>query len=113
MVVPHSYDVELEDFEIFQNHLALMRRINGLSRISTYSLNKSSSTGGLLGIARQEPILVEFNEESYTLEFREQGDYNSSVLRITYSSLITPDSIFNVDLTTGKLTGRLRLQIPI
>ena len=104
--MPHSYDVELEDFEIFSGHLALMKRINGLSMVSTFTLNQSGSGSGLLGVASLEPELIDFDEESYSLQFGEQVVFNSSLLRIVYSSLITPDSTFDVDMTTGKLTAQ-------
>lgn len=41
VVVPHSHDVGLEDFEVFESHLALMKRMNGLSTVSTYRLSPS------------------------------------------------------------------------
>ena len=50
----------------------------------------------------QEPLLLEFEEDSCTLQFGEQGPFSSSVLRVTYSSLITPDSTFDVNMATGK-----------
>lgn len=100
VLVPHSYDVELENFVIFSGHLALMKRTNGLSVISTFPLNQSASA--LLDIASQEQ-LIEFDEESYSLEFAEQGPYNSSVLRMTYSSLVTPETAFDVNMASGKL----------
>jgi protease II len=50
----------------------------------------------------QEPLLLGIEEDSYALEFGEQGPFNSSVLRVTYSSLITPESTFDVNLVTGK-----------
>ena len=101
VLVPHSYDVELENFVIFSGHLALMKRTNGLSVISTFLLNQSASA--LLDIASQEAQLIEFDEESYSLEFAEQGPYNSSVLRMTYSSLVTPETTFDVNMASGKL----------
>ena len=104
--MPHSFDVELEDFEIFLGHLALMKRVNGLSMVSTFTLDQSEPGSGLLGIASQEPELIDFDEESYSLQFGEQGTFNSSVLRIVYSSLVTPESTFDVDMTTGKLTAQ-------
>ena len=104
VLVPHSYDIELEDFEIFSGHLTLMKRINGLSMISTFTLGQPGLGSGLLSIASQEPDLIDFDEESYSLQFGEQGVFSSSMLRITHSSLVTPDSTFDVNMTTGKLT---------
>jgi len=101
VLVPHSYDVELEDFVIFSGHLALMKRTNGLSVISIFPLNQSASA--LLDIASQEPQLIEFDEESYSLEVAEQGPYNSGVLQMTYSSLVTPETTFDVNMASGKL----------
>ena len=102
--MPHSHDVELEDFEIFSGHLALMKRMNGLSVISTFALSQPGNGVGLLSIASQEPGLMEFDKESYSLQFGEQGAFSASMLRITYSSLVTPDSTYDVNMTTGKLT---------
>ncbi|MCJ1354290.1 MAG: hypothetical protein MMC33_004277 [Icmadophila ericetorum] len=104
VLVPHSHNVELEDFEVFSGHLALMKRINGLSVISMFLLGQSGSGSGLPGIASQESESIDFSEESYSLQLGEQGPYNSSMLRITYSSLVTPASTFDVNMTTGTLT---------
>ena len=41
VVVPHSHDVGVEDFEVFESHLALIKRTNGLSTVSTYRLSPS------------------------------------------------------------------------
>lgn len=100
----HSYDMELEDFEIFSGHLALMKRLNGLRVISTFTLGQPGNGTGLLGITSQEPKLVDFDEESYSLQFGEQGTFTTGVLRITCSSLVTPDSTYDVNMTTGKLS---------
>ena len=50
----------------------------------------------------QEPLLLGIEEDSYALQFGEQGPFNSSVLRVTYSSLITPDSTLDINMVTGK-----------
>ena len=103
VLIPHSHDVELEDFEIFSGHLALMKRINGIGVIDIFRLGQPGLSLGLLSISSQEPELIDFDEESYSLQFGEQGAFNFSMLRITYSSLVTPDSTFDVNMTTGKL----------
>ena len=105
VLVPHSHDVELEDFELFSGHLALMKRVNGVSMISTFSLNASEPETALLGIASEEPKLIDFSEDSYSLEFGEQDDFNGNVLRIAYSSLVTPETTFDVHMTTGRPTA--------
>ena len=46
VVVPHSHDVGLEDFEVFESQLALTKRINGLSTISTFRLSPSGECHG-------------------------------------------------------------------
>ena len=104
VLVPHSHDVELEDFEMFSGHLALMKRMNGLSRISTFSLDESEPGTALLGIASQEPKLIDFSEDSYSLHFGEQGEFNDSALQITYSSLVTPETTFDINMMTGRPT---------
>ena len=101
VVIPHSHDAQLEDFEVFDGHLAVLRRVNGLGTISIFNLSESAV--GPLGIIGQEPMIVEDSgEDTYTLQFGEQGPFNSSMLRLTFSSLTTPQSTYDVNMATGK-----------
>ena len=101
VVIPHSHDVQLEDYEVFDRYLAVLRRVNGLSSISIFNLSESSL--GPLGIIGQEPMVMEdFGEDTYTLQFGEQGPFNCSMLRLIFSSLTTPKSTYDVNMTTGK-----------
>ena len=101
VVIPHSHDAQLEDFEVVDGHLAVLRRVNGLGSISIFNLSESAV--GPLGIIGQEPMIVEDSgEDTYTLQFGEQGPFNSSMLRLTFSSLTTPQSTYDVNMATGK-----------
>ena len=45
---------------------------------------------------------VRFDEAAYTLRGGEQGDFDSEVLRLVYSSLTTPPTVIDQHLGTGK-----------
>ena len=49
---------------------------------------------------------IRFEEAAYTLRGGEQGDFDSEVLRLVYSSLSTPATVIDQHLGTGKRRGR-------
>ncbi len=44
---------------------------------------------------------LEFEEESYSLSFGKQGPIESDVLRVVYSSFVTPESTIDFNMITG------------
>ena len=44
---------------------------------------------------------IRFSEAAYSLGPSGQGDYDSPVLRLSYTSLTTPSSIIDVNMKTG------------
>lgn len=45
---------------------------------------------------------IRFPEAAYSLGPGEQGDHESPVLRLSYTSLTTPSSVIDVNMKTGK-----------
>jgi oligopeptidase B len=47
---------------------------------------------------------IAFDEPLYTVDSPDGSEYVTSTIRVTYASMVTPDSVYDYDLTTGKLT---------
>lgn len=98
-VIPHREDVFLEGFAVFNDFLVSVERNKGLIRSRIVKLDDKSE------------YMLDFDEETYTLyipvnpEFAaDYWEYNptidTDILRFKYSSLTTPNSIFDYDMKT-------------
>jgi oligopeptidase B len=87
-VIPHRPDVYLEGFELFKTHLVLEERINGIVNIRIKAWD-----GG-------QDYRVDFGEDSYVAHTSNNPEFDSQNVRIAYTSLTTPSSVYEVNLFT-------------
>jgi oligopeptidase B len=85
-MLPHREDVMITAVHAFQNHLAVSTRDNGLEQFLI--LNPAD------GASHQ----IEFPDPTYALTWGDNEEYNTSLLRFNYTSLITPESVFDYDM---------------
>ncbi|REE82808.1 oligopeptidase B [Lutibacter oceani] len=88
-VIPHRDAVLFEGFDIFQNHLVITERINGLTAIRIKKWDG-------------DEYYLEFNDPAYLANPTSNLDFNTDVLRYRYSSLTTPSSTFEINMETKK-----------
>jgi oligopeptidase B len=90
-VIAHREDTRLLGVDAFAEYLVVHLRRDGL-------------TG--LRILRQDGSehAVEFGEPVYTVAPGANPEYDSRLFRLGYASLVTPDSVYDCDMTTGQLT---------
>lgn len=88
--VTHRDDVLVQDIEVFKEFLVIDERVNGLTQFRVIAL----STG--------ESYNVDFGEPLYAAGFSANYEYNSCVLRYSFSSLKTPGTVLDIDLKTQK-----------
>lgn len=104
-VVPHrdSVVIDVSDpfpfVEPFDGYLAVFEREKAQGKVRIFSLADGSSR------------FVEFPEEVFMAYPHENLDPDSGELRIKYFSMVTPTSIYDYDLGSGKLELRKRDQI--
>ncbi|MBA1145436.1 S9 family peptidase [Ectothiorhodospiraceae bacterium WFHF3C12] len=98
--VPHDETVKLEDLEVFRGHLALVVREEATRRIRVYDLDD--------GRYHELP----FEETVYTAGLGDNPEFESSTLRIGYTSLVTPDCVYDYDMAARRLTLRKQREIP-
>ncbi|BAL98107.1 MULTISPECIES: S9 family peptidase [Caldilinea] len=90
-VVPETPGILVERIEIFQNHLALFEWAEGNQRVR------------VLRLAPEQPEILDahviaFDEESYAVYPDENPTFDTTTLRLRYSSLKTPETIYAYDM---------------
>ncbi len=99
-VVPHRADVMLEGIELFKGHLALGERANGLPRVTVVDLATGKSHE------------IHFPEPAYSVFPSGNREWDTSVLRYDYQSLVTPRSVFDYDMDAQKATLLKETEVP-
>lgn len=89
-VVPHRADVLLQGVEEFKDFIVLSERKDGLVKLKVRSL---SST---------DEHYVDFGEAAYAANIGNTPEYNSTSFRYSYTSLTTPNSVYDYEVVTKK-----------
>ncbi len=90
-LIAHRADTRLLDMDAFADFLAVSFRRDGLTGVRILRRD-----GGEYEVAFPEPI--------YSVFPGSNPEYSSSLLRLGYVSLVTPDSVYDCDMATGDLT---------
>ena len=87
-VIPNRSDVYLADFTIFKDHLVVSERKEGLINIRIINQKDKSEH------------YVKFDEPAYLASVSINPDFNTNVLRFSYTSFITPSSVYDYNMDT-------------
>jgi oligopeptidase B len=87
-VMPARPDATIESVTAFKDDLVTEERDRGLNKIRVQNF----STGAV--------HYVEFNEPVYTASLGGSAEYDTKVLRFSYTSLVTPNSVFDYNMET-------------
>lgn len=90
-VIPHREDVLLEGVEIFKDYLVIEERIRGISQLRIRPWDGS------------EEHYIDFGEEAFSAYTSVNPEFDTDLLRINYTSLTTPNSVFDYDMKNRKL----------
>jgi oligopeptidase B len=99
-VVPHRANVMLDDTDFFKNYYVLSERENGLPQIRVTDLHSGESRR------------IEFPEPAYASYGYTNREYDTSKFRYGYQSFITPRSVFEYDMASGKSTLLKQKEVP-
>lgn len=89
-VLAHDPDVYLEEFELFERFLAIGERSNGLKRVRIRSWDGASED------------YIGADESAYVASIGVNAEQDSNWLRYHYSSLTTPNTVYEIDMATGE-----------
>ena len=88
-VISHRDDVHLLGMEIFKNHLVLNERKNGLRGLRV--IHQKSGKDEYL----------DFGEETYTASISVNEEFDTNILRYSYTSMVTPRSTYDYNMDSG------------
>ena len=91
-MIPHREDVLLESFELFQDYLVVEERKRGLIQLRVLPWK-----GG-------DEHYLDFGEPTYFASLGENPEFNTPLLRFVYTSMTTPNSVFDYNMATREKT---------
>ncbi|MFY2787895.1 S9 family peptidase [Rhodococcus sp. MALMAid1271] len=97
ILVPHREDVRVEDIDAFAGHLIFTYRREALTRMAIWPLTDQG-----YGECRE----LEFDEELYSVGAGSNPEWDQPLLRMVYTSFITPAQVYDLDIASGELLLR-------
>ncbi|WP_121252716.1 S9 family peptidase [Nocardioides ferulae] len=97
-LVPHDPQVRLEDVDAFAGHLVLHQRSAGLTQLRILELGDDPTT------PVTDDYLVRFDEEVYTVGSGGNPGFAQPTVRLGYTTMAVPSSVYDYDVRTRELT---------
>ena len=94
-LIAHDPAVRLEDVDAFAGHLVVHQRSAGLTQLRILEL-------GDQGVG--DDYLVEFDHEIYTIGSAGNPGFHQPVLRLGYTTMSVPSSVYDYDVRSRELT---------
>jgi oligopeptidase B len=94
-LIPYDERVRLEDVSAYAGHLVVQQRSGGLTQLRVLELGED-------GVG--DDYLVEFPEELYTVGGGGGAQFDQPTVRIAYTSMTVPASVYDYDVRTRELT---------
>jgi oligopeptidase B len=98
-VLPYRSAVKLDATDAFKEHLVIYERASGLRQIRVLDL----ISGG--------EHLVSFPEPVYTVRSHANPEFDTTLLRFTYTSLVTPSSVVDYDMAQHTWAVRKQTEV--
>ncbi len=103
-LIPHRDSVMLEDVDLFATFAAIGTRSNGLPHIEIAHFDPGAKLGPTREIALPEPV--------YTVHGGINPEFATTSYRYGYQSLVTPASVYELDITTHESILRKQQEVP-
>jgi oligopeptidase B len=98
--VAHKREVKIEEINLFADYAVLSEWEGGLEQLEVINFKTNKRNR------------ITFPEPVYSASLGPNREYNTSVLRYTYNSMVTPFSTFDYDMNTGKSTLLKQTEVP-
>ena len=99
-ILPHKPGRLIMDVTAFKGHYARLEREDSLPRIVIHRF------------ADGQEHSIEFAEEAYSLGLSSGYEFDTTMIRFTYSSMTTPSQVYDYDMETRARTLRKTQEIP-
>jgi oligopeptidase B len=98
--VAHRPAVKIDGVDLFADHAVLSEWENGLQQIE------------IVDFRTNKRHRIVFPEPVYSAGLSANREFNTTVLRYNYQSLVTPSSVFDYDMNTRKATLMKQTEVP-
>ncbi|HZN09055.1 MAG TPA: S9 family peptidase [Pyrinomonadaceae bacterium] len=98
--VAHRPAVKVEGISLFADHAVVSEWENGLQQLEVMNFKSNKRHR------------IEFPEPVYSAGLGPNAEFNTTVVRYVYNSLVTPNSTFDYDMNTGKSTLLKQQEVP-
>ncbi len=107
-LIPHRAEVRIDGVDVFSGHVVTYERRQGIARIRVIALPED---GPRWDRELPEGYLVPCPESPSSSWGGPNPEFTSTTLRYEYSSLVTPRSVYDLDLDSAVATLRKRQQV--
>ncbi|HEX6728677.1 MAG TPA: S9 family peptidase [Pyrinomonadaceae bacterium] len=98
--VEHRPAVKLDGIGLFVEHAVLAEWENGLQHLE------------IIDFKTNKKHRIKFPEPVYSAGFGANREFNTTVFRYNYNSMVTPNSVFDYDMKTSKATLLKQTEVP-
>jgi len=98
-VVAHNEEIFVQEFDAFDNYLAIAERADGLRRLRILDYADGSSN------------VIEFDEAAYVAQLGRNPEPGTHLLQFAYTSMTTPREIHELNMRTGERRLVKQLQV--
>ncbi len=90
-LIPYDDKIKIESIYPYENYLVILERADGLNKIRIIDINSNDER------------YIDFPDESYSCDIVKTFDFNSNILRFSYTTLNTPYSIFEYNMKSREI----------
>jgi oligopeptidase B len=99
-LIPHEPGRLILDHGVYARHMVRLERVESLARIVVRRLDDGAEH------------IANFDEEAYSLGLSGDYEFDTDIIRFTYSSMATPQQVFDYDMETRTRVLRKQQAIP-
>ncbi|MGI4757453.1 MAG: S9 family peptidase [Janthinobacterium lividum] len=103
-LLPEDKGVPLDDFEVFETFAVASETVQGLDRMRVFRFDGDALAAG--------PATVAFPEPSYSAGLHVNRIFDATSFRYSYTSLVSPASVYEYDVATGASTLLKQQEVP-
>lgn len=89
--IKHRSDILIEGMELFKEYFVLSERVKGITELRVMTWNG------------KEDHYIKFAEEAHTAGVGINPDFNTNLLRLSYTSMVTPSSTYDYNMQSKQL----------
>ncbi|HMA68736.1 MAG TPA: S9 family peptidase [Candidatus Mcinerneyibacterium sp.] len=97
--IPHNKNVYITDFELFKNFMVVSERNNSYEKLKVINFDGKKTH------------YINFSEKVYTYWLGDNPDYDSNKLRLTYTSMVTPRTVYDYNMESKKLELKKKYKV--